>query len=464
MDGDDLTRFIFLRSLAFVYLFAFLIVVNQFRALVGVNGLLPAGNFIKHVSWKASPSLFYLHYSDRTFVIMGWLGVVLSVLALLAIPDYLGYIPFLAVWFLLWVLYLSFVNIGQVFYSFGWETMLLETGFLAIFLGPMEVETPIVVLWLIRWILFRNMFGAGLIKMRGAPCWRNLTCLYYHFETQPMPNPLSRFFHHLPKPVLRWGLMYNHFVELVVPWFYFAPHPISDIAGILTILFQVILILSGNLSFLNYLTTVQCIACFSGNWLSYVFPIALSHSRPLETGDWVLVGLLTCLISYLSINPIRNMISSRQIMNTSFDPLHLVNTYGAFGSVLTKRFEIILEGSEDGKTWLEYEFKGKPGDISKMPPIVAPYHLRLDWLMWFAAMGDYRSYPWILNFIGKLLSGDQATLELIAHKNPFNNTPPKYIRALLYRYEFTSHDDRSKNWWKRQFIRIYLSPVSLKGQ
>jgi hypothetical protein len=377
----------------------------------------------------------------------------------------------ITVWSLLWVFYLSFMNVGQTFYSFGWESLLLEVGFLAIFLGSSDTSPPTVIIWLLRWVLFRLMFGAGLIKLRADPCWKDLTCMFYHYETQPLPNPLSWFFHRLPPLVHKGAVLFNHFVEVIVPFGFFSPlRIICYIAGGFTILFQTLLILSGNLSWLNYITLLLCVPCFDDAFLSKFIPIKIPEIEPMSGIREGILIAFTAGILLLSIKPTMNLFSRRQLMNSSFEPFHLVNTYGAFGSVTRERMEIIFEGTEDlypsiSTKWKEYEFKAKPGDVKKMPRIVAPYHYRLDWLMWFAAMSDYRHYPWLLNFSAKLLKNDPQTLSLIG-KNPFPNVPPKYVRAELYLYRFTTPEEKKKTgqWWNRTRVAGYLPPLSLDNE
>ncbi len=263
-------------------------------------------------------------------------------------------------WLVPWALYLSIVNVGQTWYAFGWESLLLEVGFLGVFLGNDEVAPPVVVLFLLRWVLFRVEFGAGLIKMRGDECWRRLTCLEYHHETQPMPGPLSWFFHHLPRPLHRVEAAANHVTQLVVPFLLFAPQPVASAAAALMIVTQLWLVLSGNFAWLNWITVVLAL------------PVVAWPSDPPPVDDaplWyvVLVLAVSVLLLALSHAPVRNMLSRRQAMNRSFDPLHLVNTYGAFGTVGRVRHEVVLEGTADevpreDSGWREYEFKGKPGD------------------------------------------------------------------------------------------------------
>ncbi|MDY6779681.1 MAG: lipase maturation factor family protein, partial [Halobacteria archaeon] len=386
-----LVKLLLLKGVGTVYLIAFLVAAFQFRPLAGEEGLLPLDDYVERRKFRDSPSLFYVFHDDRVVGAAAWSGVTLSAVAVAGLPSVLGLgvAGHVAVWGALWLLYLSFVNAGQTFYGFGWETMLLETGFLTVFLGPMSMATPFVVVLLFRWLLFRNMLGAGLIKIRGDDCWRNLTCLDYHYETQPMPNPVSWFAHHLPKAVHRGGVLFNHVVELVVPFLYFAPQPVVAAAGVVTVLFQAWLMITGNFSWLNALTAVQALSTFDDATLSALVPFPLEKPAEVSTvpfGFEVAVWTLLGVVAVLSYYPVRNMISSGQRMNASFDPLHLVNTYGAFGSITKTRHEIVVQGTHDDEVtsdtdWHPYYFKGKPTETSRTPPQVAPYHLRLDWQM-----------------------------------------------------------------------------------
>src|SRR5262249_36196802 len=242
-----------------------------------------------------------------------------SCLALTGISDRYALWFSMLVWGSLWAIYLSFMNVGQTFYGFGWESMLLEAGFLTIFLGSSHTAPRAILMWLLRWMEFRVMFGAGLIKLRGDPCWRNLTCLDYHYETQPMPNPLSWHFHWMPAWTHHGGVAFNHFVELVVPFAYFLPQPIATIAGGLTIIFQLLLILSGNLSFLNWLTMVLAIPLLDGRILSGFAPVQIPTLAAPRAYVFVTIALAV-LVGILSIQPAVNMLSSRQLMNFAYNP------------------------------------------------------------------------------------------------------------------------------------------------
>jgi hypothetical protein len=372
------------------------------------------------------------------------------------------------VWFALWALYLSIVNVGQTFYGFGWESLLLEAGFLAIFLGPTDVAPPLPVIILMRWLLFRVEFGAGLIKLRGDRCWRRLTCLDYHHETQPMPNPLSWWFHRLPAPLHRMEVAANHATQLVVPFLLFTPQPYASVAGVIMIVTQGWLVLSGNFSWLNVVTMTLAFSALDNRLLEAVLPAsppAVLADPPAWFGALALA--LAAAFAVLSWWPVRNMLSSHQAMNLSFNRLHLVNTYGAFGTISRERNEVVIEGTDDttitpSTDWRPYEFKGKPGDPRRRPPQVAPYHLRLDWLMWFAALSPAYAEPWLPRLAAKLLEGDEPTLRLLDRRgNPFPDAPPVFVRARLFRYRYTTRAERRTNgaWWVRTEIGIYLPPV-----
>jgi len=262
----------------------------------------------------------------------------------------------------------------------------------------------------------------------------------------------------------------NHFAELAAPFGYFAPQPVASIAAIVTIAFQALIMASGNLSWLNLLTIVLAIPALDDRVLRAVVPISTPELHVPTVPHRVVVGMLALLVGILSIRPVANMLSPRQIMNTSFNPLHLVGTYGAFGGITRTRYEVVVEGTADpypgrNSEWREYGFRGKPTATGLRPTQVAPYHLRLDWLMWFAAMGDYSQHPWFIRFMGKLLEGDRDTLSLLRY-NPFPGEPPRFVRAQMYRYHFSTPKERRRTgqWWKREFVGPYFPEVSLEAR
>lgn len=356
--------------------------------------------------------------------------------------------------FVLWGFYLSIANVGRLFYGYGWESFLCEAGILAVFLGGAHQEVSHVILYLVAWLLFRVMFGAGLIKIRGDQCWRDFTCMDYHYETQPMPNPLSWFAHHMPSWWHKIEVAGNHFVELAVPFLYFFPQPIAGIAGMITMGFMGWLMLTGNFSWLNFLTAVIAVLLVPDSFFEFLgMAVPVMELELPSIGFQVMMYLYSALVFVLSYYPAKNLLSNHQLMNAGFDPLNLVNTYGAFGSITKHRYELVVEGLDQDGNWRTYEFKGKPTDPERMPPQWAPYHLRLDWQLWFAAM-RHRPSHWLSGMIRKLEENDEDFLRLIAD-NPFQNSEgPRRIRIRRFRYEYSSWQElwNEGRWWNRQYV------------
>ncbi len=477
-DHSWLGRFVVLRLLGLVYLMAFLTLVWQGPALLGPRGLQPIGSYLADVTAEAGsraaafwqlPSIFWWRSSDAALRVAGAAGVVLS---LGVMAGYANAIVLAG----LCALQISIINVGQTFYGFGWELQLVETGFLCIFLCPLfdgrpfpRRPPPRAVIWLLRWLAMRIMWGAGLIKLRGDPCWRDFTCLDFHFETQPIPNPLTPYFHALPHWAHAIGVGFNHLVELVAPFLVLGPRPVRRLGGALMLALQLILIASGNLAFLNWLTLIPILACFDDGVWRRLLPrrlvaraeAAAAAATP-SPAQGAAIGLVTVVIALLSVAPVLNMLSGAQIMNTSFTRLPIVNTYGAFGSVGRERAQLVFEGTTDPVVtpetkWLPYAFQCQPGDPARRPCWMSPYHYRLDWLLWFAAMGTPREYPWTVRLVWQLLSADPAALGLLA-QDPFHGAPPRYVRIDLYRYALTPVG--AKTWWRRTRLGPWLPPLS----
>ena len=454
----NVTADVLLRGIAGIYLVAFAIAFDQGPGLIGPEGILPASRHLdalwnqlgKAALWE-SPSVFWFGVSTLALELSSMAGVLLASAAVLGRGNS-------TIFLLLWMLQLSWMHIGQVFWGYGWELLLAEAGFLAIFLAPWKggenspYAAPVILLF--RWLAFRVMFGAGLIKIRGDECWRAFTCLEFHYETQPNPSPLSAVFHAMPDWVHHGGVAFNHFVELVVPFGVFGPRRLRRSAGVLLVAFQITLILSGNLSFLNWLTLIVCLACFDDGRFQSSRPTATPSRWRIRT-----VWSLVTLVCFLSLSPIVNLLSDRQQMNASFDPFHLVNTYGAFGSITRQRIEVVIEGSNDGEHWREYEFKCKPGAPQRRPCLITPYHYRLDWQMWFAGLSNYRAQPWLVPLAKRLLSDNRAVRSLIAY-DPFGGQPPVYIRASAYEYRLAKPSESV--WWHRHRVGDYLPALRLE--
>ena len=498
-----LARILFLRYLGLLYFIAFGIATRQNRALLGENGITPyalkmeatlasSHNDWSKAFWQAPSLLWFVKPSDENLLNLSWAGMALSLLPMLhgACNS--------VVLFALWVLYTSIVNVGGTFYAFGWETLLLEVGFWAITISPAlrwhrfpEFSTPPLVVWAMRLLLFRVMIGAGLIKIRGDRCWRDLTCMTHHYETQPLPNPLSFWLHGLPSWWHSVETATNHVVELVAPLLLLCPRRLRLFGGLVQVGFQAALILSGNLSFLNYLTIAPAIMCFDDEFLLPIvrpwpflgvraetrgrlgrrYRYEEEERRRRSVADYFEPGnmvslVLAFLLLGLSRNVYRNLASPNQVMNTSFDSLKLVNTYGAFGSVSKERKEVVLEAtmaedfSNPSALWEEYSFKCKPSGVRRRPCVLAPWHLRLDWLMWFAAFGEnVNRYPWLVSLMDKLLSDPSAVSGLL-EELPFEGKPPKAVRATLYDYKFANATEGGA-WWRRERVGEYCGPLTL---
>ena len=530
-----LTRWMILRLLGVVYLFAFLGLIKQGLPLLGSHGLTPAATWLDRMRGEGAtfwnlPSIFMWDASDGALQGWAWVGLVISIAVVLGYAN----LPMLLV---LWAIYGSYERIGQTWFSFGWEIQILETTLLCAALAhpwdprPLAARSPptasIVVL---RWLVFRIMLGAGLIKLRGDACWRELTCLDTHFETQPIPNPLSAWFHGQPHVVHAIGVAFNHVVEIVAPWFVFGPRRLRLIAGCAMAAFQIVLIVSGNLAFLNWLTLVPVLACLDDDFVLRCLPrrlrarlqarlpaptprdgrqLALAITVGLAVilmwspvtewmsaaaqvmlgvglvtfaavslvmwrgslerrfgfrldGHQLAIGVFTALVAIKSVDVVRNLMSSHQAMNRNYDRLELVNTYGAFGSVGAVRHELVIEGTRDANpdtaTWRAYELPCKPGALDRRPCILGPYHLRLDWLIWFSAMEDKLADPWLLHLVFKLLDGDTTVRELIA-VDPFDGVAPKFVR--IRRFVYHLQPLGADTWWTRDAEQLWLPAISL---
>jgi hypothetical protein len=460
----EITRFAMLRGLGAIYFVAFVAAAQQLGPLVGPDGLLPAEALLaplRRDGWSAIvevPTLFLaVPATDASLSILAWVGAALALSVALGASN-------AVLMTALWALHLSIVHVGQTFWAFGWELLLAETGFLAIFVAPLRSLAPFartrapatsIVMALHRWLLFRVMLGAGLIKLRGDPCWRELTCLDTFYETQPLPSPLSPLWHFAPTFVRHGGVLINHVVELIVPFAYFAPPRPRAIAGLVTIAFQLMLIAGGNLSYLNWLTIVIALGCFDDEHLTRVVPRSLSD-KLARTGatDRATVAttvVLAVVIGMLSVPVVLNMLSRGQQMNASFDPFEIVNTYGAFGSVETVRDELVIEGSladdpHDEAAYRAYELPCAPGDPRRRPCFVAPYPMRLDWQIWFAAMhDDVGRSPWLVHLVWQILHGEGTALTLFS-RVPFDR-PPRWLRIRRFRYRLSATRDV---WWTRE--------------
>ncbi|MFE1082579.1 lipase maturation factor family protein [Brevibacterium sediminis] len=496
--GDyTISREIIQRGFGVLFLIAFASAFNQFPALLGERGLTPAPRFIALTSAQQAPTIFRwkrFAYSDRRLRLVCVIGMVLAASAIIGLPQAgPAWVP-ISVFLAMWALYFSIVSIGQRFYGFGWESLLLEAGFLVGFLGSHEVAPTWAMILLLRWFVIRIEFGAGMIKMRGDSSWRDLTAMDYHHQTQPMPNPLSRRAHLMPGWWHKAETLGSHIVQLAAPWLLFLPQPIASFAAVAIIITQLALVVSGNYAWLNWATILLACSGISDTFFRWIvggpFPEwgwnsvigIFTDPTTTEAADpapatapvealpvWWLIVVLVFVVwqAWLNVPALRNLFSPNQLMNASFNRLGLGNAYGAFGSMTETRNEIIIEGW-DGESWREYRFKGKPGDVCRRGPIVAPYHLRLDWLMWFAALGDYRQ-TWFTALLRAIGSGD-AQIRRLMGLDPFDGAAPDLIRVRVFTYRYATRAERQaaaaagepKPWWVRSDPRILVRPIDLR--
>jgi len=476
------SRWVFLRLLGLVYLVAFASLWMQVDGLIGATGILPAPDFLREISEVVGasrywwlPTLFWLAPSDAMLHALCAAGCALAILLVIGIAP-------TACLAALWVCYLSLCTIGQDFLSFQWDILLLETGFLAIFFAPLTLREspahapapPPTVVWLLRWLLFRLMFSSGAVKLlSGDAAWRSLNALQFHYWTQPLPTWIGWYANLLPAWFQRTSCALMFAIELAVPCLIWIGTIPRRIAFVPLVGLQILILLTGNYCFFNVLAIALCLLLLDDRaWPARVrgrFGSAAASGKAWPRWIVAPVGGLVVALSVLQLFSPRPLgvewPEALQSFRRAAAPLRIVNSYGLFAVMTTTRPEIILEGSDDGASWSEYEFRWKPGDLSRAPAFVEPHQPRLDWQMWFAALGSYRQNPWFVVFVYRLLEGSPAVTRLLL-TNPFPARPPRYVRAALYQYRFTDLAERraSGNWWKRERQEdLYFPQVSLES-
>jgi lipase maturation factor 1 len=458
---------LFARAIALIYLIAFVSFGRQVRGLIGAQGVQPVTEFLAEVTrelgssayWRV-PTIFWWVHSEFGLESIVWGGAVVAGVAAIGRPHTSGQ---RAAFVVLFLYYLSIVNGGQIFMSFQWDFLLLEAGFLAIFLRPALIRV-----WLFQWLLFRLMFESGAVKLLSHDVsWRSLTALAVHYETQPLPTPIAWYVMQAPLWFHKMSTGVVFVMELGLPFLMFGPRRLKQIAAIGTIGFQILIFLTGNYTFFNLLTIALCLFLLDDLFLSSIVktkPIGVARSNRYISAVLVVFVLLASLTQLAGMFGVRTPVFVEAIVART-SQFGIVNQYGLFATMTTSRPEISIEGSNDGVEWQPYVFRYKPGPLNRAPAWVAPGQPRLDWQMWFAALGNYRENPWLLRFMMRLLQGSIPTLELI-EQNPFAGKPPQYIRAMEYEYHFTNFDERRQtgNWWKRELKGAYFPPISLRNQ
>ena len=453
------------RLLGFIYFFAIGAFLFQIRGLLGKNGILPITDYLKHFRihyprkrFFYIPTLFWLKASDQALMSLTLLGTLISIVLML------GFYPAVCLG-LLFLIYLSIVSVGQDFLSFGWESFLLEITFYTFWMSLTPI--PNLMMWIcLNFLLFRFHIQAGAVKLQSRDrAWRDLTALGYHYQSQPLPNTWAWYAYKWPVGVQKASTFLMFVVELAVPFGLFLMDDIRAGVGIAFIGFQYFIWLTGNFSYLNHLT-----AAFSTITFSNVFLSPFLQSQPAIPANWFVNGLLSVIGTVFIVlqlmrfwqhfQPHRHFLA--QWLNW-FSTLHLVNRYGLFAIMTKERYEIIVEGSEDGKIWKEYLCWYKPSEITRRPRRISPYQPRLDWQMWFLPFDDFEAENWFHQFLYHLLKGTPEVLKLIRF-NPFPDKPPLYIRALMYDYKFSSKSEKKEHgwWWRREFTGLYSPVMALK--
>jgi hypothetical protein len=474
----------FVNILAVVHGIAFGSIWVQAAGLFGHAGILPANLYFAAAkaqwgarAWFEIPSLCWIIGTGASIDILCGLGVALALLLLL------GYARPLCL-ALLWVCYLSLASAGQDFYNFQWDSLLLECTLIAIFLVPWTLrpnraryDPPRLARYLVWWLLFRLMFLSGAVKLAsGDPTWRHLTALTFHYQTQPLPTPLAWYAQQFPVWFQKFSCAVMFALELGCPWCLAGPRKLRHGAAVCLAVLQVLIALTGNYAYFNLLSFGLCLTCLDDAWWARLVPGRWGRMEPRGLGP-VPVGLpksmalrwfaaLTAGVTFfLSVASLSEGVGASPLVGDVarvVEPFRSFNTYGLFSVMTPERDELIFEGSNDRRDWRAYSLPYKPGDLARHPPWVAPYQPRLDWQLWFAALGPPEASPWVASLCDRLLQGDATILKLFG-ANPFPDHPPQYVRVVKYVYEFTDRAERARtgNWWRRTPVDFYIRLMSL---
>jgi len=477
---------IFLRLLGAIYLIAIASFWTQMPGLIGTQGILPVTETIAAVKaqlgpngFLSFPTLAWWMPTESFLHILCGVGVVGSLAVMMQVCSGFSLV-------VLWLIYLSLQTVSRDFLGFQWDVLLLETGFLAIFLAPWKKPfskslqiTPAspVTIFLFWWLLFRLMFMSGVAKLAsGDPAWHHFTALTYYYETQPLPTWIGWYVHQLPAWFQHTSVVVMFAIELIIPFFIFMPRRIRFFAAFSIAAFQCLIMLTGNYCFFNLLALALCVlliddALYLKGERDRILKFQSDNQMTLPVKNRPAHLALAVIIFALSLVPLfdrldlgrflpRPLVKAYQFIGS----WQIVNSYGLFAVMTTQRPEIIIEGSWDGSHWYPYEFKYKPGELTKKPVFVEPHQPRLDWQMWFAALSGWRRHPWFLSFCKRLLEGSKPVLALLK-TNPFPDEPPQYVRARVYLYHFTDFKTRreTKAWWRRNEAGEYLPVISLNA-
>lgn len=442
---------VFLQALSVIYLVAFLSWLPQLPGLVGAEGILPSA--VPVGALQAAALL------GAAVALLAFAGVILMPALLFA-----------------WLLYLLIVVQAGEFSAFQWDGLLLEAGFLAMFLAPFRspaagagrVRTSLGVVWLYRFLLFRLFFSSGVLKLAsGDPAWRTLDAVKIHLETQPLPTALAWHAHRLPDAVLKAGTLATLVAETVVPFLFLMPRRARLVGAGIAVALQIMKIMTGNVAFLDWLTLALCLFLLDDGVLERLVPRLATRKTVTPPEPRRAVAALATVVVALGL--LRVMMTFLPVPGwpraaaDAAQRLGIVNGYGLFATMPASRSEVVIEGSMDGKDWKPYHLPHAPGDVKRAPTRIAPFQPRLDWHMWFAGLSEAEADPWFPRLMVRLLQGSKPVLALFAG-NPFPEGAPKHVRATLYRYRFTTPEERALDgaWWRREMKVTYFPEMSLK--
>lgn len=457
---------LFLHLLGAIYFFAFGAQLFQIKGLLGKKGILPIESYLNFLKFRLNkkrfyyiPTLFWLNHSDSVLFAVPACGTILAFILLVGGPPAI-LLPILI------ILHLSVLSVGQDFFSFGWEGFLLEISYNAFFLSL--TEKPNLFVWIsLNLLLFRFHFEAGTSKLESKdPNWRNLTALKFHYQSQPLPNTIAWYIYKFPLWFHKLSTFLMFYIELIIPFFaLFGTIEMRLASFILLFGLQFFIWATGNFSYLNYMTSVFTVILIANTYLEPIFGPVPPLAETYIFVDFILSLIGSGLIALQLIalwNHYAPTYYTKKLMRSIYH-LHVANRYGIFAVMTTTRYEIVIEGSDDHKEWKEYLFYYKPSELSQRPRRISPYQPRIDWQAWFLPFGIFEEQDWFKSFLFHLLEGTPEVLALLRY-NPFNDKPPRYIRAQTYIYEFTDFKTKKMfgTWWKREYISPYSPTYELK--
>lgn len=466
-ENYSIAAALFLRLLGFIYFVVYFSFVFQIKGLLSSKGILPIGRYLSAVkqslgkrAYYVLPTLFWFNHSDKSLIGAVWSGLLFSILVMLNIFS-----PLMLL--LLYFLHLSIVSVGQAFLSFGWEMFLLEITFNAFFLSL--TETPNLMIFIsINLLLFRFHFQAGAVKLQSKdPNWANLTALFYHYQSQPLPNTLAWFAYKLPLWFHKLSTAVMFFIELIASFAIFGTEDMRFVAWIFFVALQIIIWSTGNFSYLNYLTVVLATLLLGNHYLGIFFTVPAGEiSAPSIYLNMFLntIGGIAVLFQLMNLyNNLFYPVALFAKIQHALAPFHIINRYGIFAVMTTHRYEIIIEGSHDDNEWKEYLFKYKPSETHRRPRRISPFQPRLDWQAWFLPFSSFDDNIWFQFFLIKLLQGEKDVIALLRY-NPFPDKPPRYIQAAIYEYKFSDFKTlwQTGKWWERTYLGLYSPTLHLK--